>query len=142
MKGEGTTQYEAKANGQLLAIAQNGNLSNGCMCPDRQFDGSPITGEWAETYSLCLPHLNLPYRGRICLVDLLIVSPHPDYLTVLSFSNHLKTNGARPSHRQYLIYPLFPPRCWGFAMQRRRVDSPVIRGTRSLRYIDDKGNDA
>jgi len=42
-------QYEEKTNGQLLAIPHNGNLSNGKMYQDTQFDGSPITRQWAET---------------------------------------------------------------------------------------------
>ena len=42
-------QYEKKTNGQLLAIPHNGNLSNAKMFQDTQFDGSPITREWAET---------------------------------------------------------------------------------------------
>jgi len=42
-------QYEESTGGQLLAIPHNGNLSNGRMYQDTQFDGSPITREWAET---------------------------------------------------------------------------------------------
>ena len=42
-------QYEKKTNGQLLAIPHNGNLSNAKMFQATQFDGSPITREWAET---------------------------------------------------------------------------------------------
>jgi len=42
-------QYEEKTGGQLLAIPHNGNLSNGTMYQDTQFNGSPITREWAET---------------------------------------------------------------------------------------------
>ncbi len=41
--------YEAKTNGQLLAIPHNGNLSNGKMFQDTQFDGTPITRDWAQT---------------------------------------------------------------------------------------------
>jgi len=44
-------QYEKETNGQLLAIPHNGNLSNGRMFQDTQFDGSPITPEWAQTRS-------------------------------------------------------------------------------------------
>lgn len=43
------TRYEEQTGGQLLAIPHNGNLSNGRMFQDTQFDGSPITSEWAET---------------------------------------------------------------------------------------------
>ena len=42
-------KYEEKTGGQLLAIPHNGNLSNGKMYQDTQYDGSPITREWAET---------------------------------------------------------------------------------------------
>ena len=41
-------KYEEKTGGQLLAIPHNGNMSNGRMYQDTQFDGSPITREWAE----------------------------------------------------------------------------------------------
>ncbi len=39
--------YEQKTGGQLLAIPHNGNMSNGRMFEERQFDGSPMTAEWA-----------------------------------------------------------------------------------------------
>jgi len=42
-------QYEDHTGGQLLAIPHNGNLSNGRMYQDTQFDGSSINREWAET---------------------------------------------------------------------------------------------
>ncbi len=44
-------EYEKQTNGQLLAIPHNGNLSNGRMFQDTQFDGSAITPEWAQTRS-------------------------------------------------------------------------------------------
>ncbi|MGI9265478.1 MAG: DUF3604 domain-containing protein [Gammaproteobacteria bacterium] len=40
--------YEKKTGGQVLAIPHNGNMSNGRMFEEQQFDGSPMTGEWAE----------------------------------------------------------------------------------------------
>ena len=40
--------YEQKTGGQVLAIPHNGNMSNGRMFEERQFDGSPMTREWAE----------------------------------------------------------------------------------------------
>ncbi len=40
--------YEKKTGGRILAIPHNGNLSNGRMFEDRQYDGAPITREWAE----------------------------------------------------------------------------------------------
>lgn len=41
--------YEAKTSGSLLAIAHNGNLSNGRMFALKTFDGGRLTSEWAET---------------------------------------------------------------------------------------------
>ena len=42
--------YEDKTGGQILAIAHNGNLSNGIMFPEiDSFTGKPITKEYAET---------------------------------------------------------------------------------------------
>ncbi|WP_209598770.1 DUF3604 domain-containing protein [Ruegeria sp. HKCCSP351] len=41
--------YEKKTNGAVLALAHNGNLSNGVMFPiDIRFDGSPVTQEYVE----------------------------------------------------------------------------------------------
>ncbi len=41
--------YETKTGGQVLAIAHNGNLSNGMMFPlIEYFDGKPIDREYAE----------------------------------------------------------------------------------------------
>jgi hypothetical protein len=40
--------YEQKTGGQVLAIPHNGNMSNGRMFEEQQFDGSPMTREWAE----------------------------------------------------------------------------------------------
>ena len=42
--------YEAKTGGDVLAIAHNGNLSNGAMFPRiESFTGQPIDAEYAET---------------------------------------------------------------------------------------------
>ena len=41
-------EYEQKTGGRLLAIPHNGNMSNGRMFEEQQFDGSPMTREWAE----------------------------------------------------------------------------------------------
>jgi Protein of unknown function (DUF3604) len=42
--------YEDKTGGQTLAIAHNGNLSNGIMFPEiDSFTGQPVTREYAET---------------------------------------------------------------------------------------------
>ncbi|MGH8204823.1 MAG: DUF3604 domain-containing protein, partial [Steroidobacteraceae bacterium] len=42
--------YEEKTGGQILAIAHNGNLSNGIMFPEvDSFTGQPITKEYADT---------------------------------------------------------------------------------------------
>jgi len=40
--------YEITTGGQVLAIPHNGNLSNGRMFEEHQFDGSPMTAEWAR----------------------------------------------------------------------------------------------
>ena len=40
--------YEAKTGDKLLAIPHNGNMSNGRMYEEQQFDGTPMTKEWAE----------------------------------------------------------------------------------------------
>ncbi|MCG7522510.1 DUF3604 domain-containing protein [Ruegeria sp. Ofav3-42] len=42
-------EYEAKTGGTVMAIPHNGNLSNGLMFDDTQYDGSAITEEWAKT---------------------------------------------------------------------------------------------
>jgi hypothetical protein len=42
--------YEKKTQGRLLAIAHNGNLSNGIMFPmDEQFDGTALDKEYVES---------------------------------------------------------------------------------------------
>lgn len=41
--------YENKTGGSVLAIAHNGNVSNGQMFPIERLDGSPIDREYAET---------------------------------------------------------------------------------------------
>jgi hypothetical protein len=46
---EWLANYEEKTGGQVLAIPHNGNMSNGRMFEERQFDGSPMTKGWAET---------------------------------------------------------------------------------------------
>ena len=44
------TAYESKTGGHVLAIAHNGNLSNGMMFPlIESFNGKPIDREYAET---------------------------------------------------------------------------------------------
>jgi len=40
--------YETTTGGQVLAIPHNGNLSNGRMFEEQQFDGSPMTADWAQ----------------------------------------------------------------------------------------------
>ena len=40
--------YEAKTGDKLLAIPHNGNMSNGRMYEEQQFDGTPMTKQWAE----------------------------------------------------------------------------------------------
>ncbi|MCR9278214.1 MAG: DUF3604 domain-containing protein [Pseudomonadaceae bacterium] len=41
-------RYEEETGGEVLAIAHNGNLSNGMMFPDRSVDGKPIDRAYAE----------------------------------------------------------------------------------------------
>ncbi|WP_148861335.1 DUF3604 domain-containing protein [Marinobacter fonticola] len=45
---EWMANYEKETGGQVLAIPHNGNMSNGRMFEEQQFDGSPMTREWAE----------------------------------------------------------------------------------------------
>jgi uncharacterized protein DUF3604 len=48
--------YEDKTGGNVLAIAHNGNLSNGIMFPEiDSFTGKPITREYAENRALWEP---------------------------------------------------------------------------------------
>jgi hypothetical protein len=45
-------QYEEKTGGSAMAIAHNGNLSNGIMFPvDRRYDGSPVDKAYVEARS-------------------------------------------------------------------------------------------
>jgi hypothetical protein len=49
-------EYEDTTGGDLLAIAHNGNLSNGLMFPlTNHVDGKPITREYAETRAMWEP---------------------------------------------------------------------------------------
>ena len=41
--------YESETGGNVLAIAHNGNLSNGMMFQTDRISGGPITREYAET---------------------------------------------------------------------------------------------
>lgn len=41
--------YEEKTGGEVMAIAHNGNLSNGMMFPDETLDGKKINKRYAET---------------------------------------------------------------------------------------------
>ena len=40
--------YETTTGGKVLAIPHNGNLSNGRMFEEQQYDGKPLTREWVE----------------------------------------------------------------------------------------------
>ncbi len=46
------TAYEEKTGGNVLAIAHNGNLSNGLMFPVTETFGRPVDREYAETRAL------------------------------------------------------------------------------------------
>jgi len=41
-------QYEEVTGGEVLAVAHNGNLSNGMMFPSQSVDGEPLTSDYAE----------------------------------------------------------------------------------------------
>jgi hypothetical protein len=41
-------RYEEQTGGEVMAIAHNGNLSNGMMFPDKSVDGKPINRAYAE----------------------------------------------------------------------------------------------
>ncbi len=41
-------RYEEKTGGEVIAIAHNGNISNGMMFPDRSIDGKPIDKAYAR----------------------------------------------------------------------------------------------
>jgi hypothetical protein len=41
-------RYERRTGGKVLAIPHNGNLSNGRMFEEQQFDGRPMTAEYAQ----------------------------------------------------------------------------------------------
>jgi len=40
--------YENRTGGKVLAIPHNGNMSNGRMFEEQEFDGSPMNPEWAQ----------------------------------------------------------------------------------------------
>jgi hypothetical protein len=57
--------YEAETGGKLLAIPHNGNLSNGRMFEEQQFDGKPMTRDWAETRARWEPlFVYYQYKGQ------------------------------------------------------------------------------
>jgi hypothetical protein len=43
--------YEEETKGRILAIAHNGNLSNGLMFDTQTYEGNPLTGSYAEMRS-------------------------------------------------------------------------------------------
>jgi hypothetical protein len=57
--------YETKTRGQALAIPHNGNLSNGRMFEEQQYDGKPMTREWAQTRARWEPLFEyFQYKGQ------------------------------------------------------------------------------
>ncbi len=42
-------RYEERTGGSVFAVAHNGNVSNGLMFSDHDFDGNPLTRAYAET---------------------------------------------------------------------------------------------
>lgn len=41
--------YEQMSNGKIMAIAHNGNVSNGLMFSDKNYDGKPLTQSYAKS---------------------------------------------------------------------------------------------
>lgn len=57
--------YEQKTGGQVLAIPHNGNMSNGRMFEEQQFDGSAMTKEWAQMRAKYEPLYEVTqYKGQ------------------------------------------------------------------------------
>jgi hypothetical protein len=57
--------YEATTGGHALAIPHNGNLSNGRMFEEQQYDGKPLTPEWAASRARWEPLFELfQYKGQ------------------------------------------------------------------------------
>jgi hypothetical protein len=57
--------YEEKTGGKVLAIPHNGNLSNGRMFEEQQYDGKPMTREWAEARNRWEPIIEIyQYKGQ------------------------------------------------------------------------------
>ncbi|MEZ5564052.1 MAG: DUF3604 domain-containing protein [Gammaproteobacteria bacterium] len=57
--------YEAATGGQVLAIPHNGNLSNGRMFEEQQFDGTPMTAEYAAMRARYEPLFELTqFKGQ------------------------------------------------------------------------------
>ena len=42
-------RYEERTGGSVFAVAHNGNVSNGLMFSDKDFDGNPLTRAYSET---------------------------------------------------------------------------------------------
>jgi hypothetical protein len=56
--------YEKKTNGNVIAIAHNGNLSNGLMFSAKDFEGKPLTQAYAKTRSRWEPLYEVTqYKG-------------------------------------------------------------------------------
>jgi hypothetical protein len=56
--------YEATTGGKVLAIPHNGNLSNGRMFEEQQYDGKPLTNAWIEARARWEPVIELyQYKG-------------------------------------------------------------------------------
>ncbi len=57
--------YESRTGGQVLAIPHNGNLSNGRMFEEQQYDGTPLTREWAAARARWEPLFeHFQYKGQ------------------------------------------------------------------------------
>ena len=57
--------YETTTGGRALAIPHNGNLSNGRMFEEQQYDGKPLTAEWAASRARWEPLFEyFQYKGQ------------------------------------------------------------------------------
>jgi hypothetical protein len=57
--------YEATSGGKVLAIPHNGNMSNGRMFEEQQYDGKALTKQWVDARARWEPIIELfQYKGQ------------------------------------------------------------------------------